>query len=545
MKETHVPVLIVGGGPVGLALAIDLAWRGIRTLLVERRDGSIPLPKMNGVNARTMEFCRRWGIADRVRNAGWPADYPRRMQYTGSLRSEPFHVIDYGAHIRRSPHSPEHFQRCPQTWFDPILRAHAASFASNTLRHRTQLDAFEDRGDGVLATITDRDSGVTERISADYLVACDGAKSGVRDRLGITMTGDPQLSFEVNIYFESDRVFRDGERPSVLSWLVRPNGMWGGLSAIDGRRLWRLWLSQMPPDTDIAALDAGRHIRDAVGEDVPFKVVGVLPWLRQQRVADEFHRGRVFLCGDAVHNLTPTGGFGMNTGIQDAVDLAWKLQGVFDGWAPRAILDTYVTERRPVAERNVNEATFTFAKLLALPCLPALGSDGPDGARARDAMHRHIVENDLEREFRNEGIVLGYRYDPSPLVVPDGSAPPPDSPTSYVPNARPGSRAPHAELADGRSTLDLFGRGFVLMKMGADGVALSTQAFEAAAYAHCLPLEVVHLPEPNVREAYAAPLALVRPDGHVAWRGVAMPGAVRGLVDTLRGARKSSLKTAT
>ncbi|MSQ72089.1 MAG: 2-polyprenyl-6-methoxyphenol hydroxylase [Betaproteobacteria bacterium] len=536
MATEHVPVLVIGGGPVGLSLAIELAWRGIACMLVERRDGSIPLPKMNGVGARTMEFCRRWGISDRVRNAGWPGTYPRRMQYVTSLRGEQLHCIDYGSDTERklSGNSPEHFQRCPQTWFDPILREHAKSFAGNQLFYRTQLNSFEDRGDSVLATIMDRDSGVTREVTADYLIACDGAKSGVRDMLGITMEGSAQLSFEINIYFESDQVFRPGERPSVLSWLFDGSGVWGGLSAIDGRKLWRLWLTQMPPDTDIAGFDKDRYVRAAIGEEIPFRVLGVLPWLRQQRVANEFRRGRVFLCGDALHNLTPTGGFGMNTGIQDAVDLAWKLQGVRAGWAPERLFDSYALERRPVAVRNVDEATFTFAKFLAVPKYPALCEPGREGEAARAAMSAHIAANEFEREYRNEGIVLGYRYDPSPLCVPDGTPPPEDTVTSYTQTARPGSRAPHALLADGRSTLDLFGASFVLLRLGA--AAPPVEPLVNAARARKMPLAVVPIAEQHVLALYEQPLVLVRPDGHVAWRGAAVPANPQTIIDTARGA---------
>ena len=273
------------------------------------------------------------------------------------------------------------------------------------------MERFEDRGDAVYVRLVDRDSGAAREVTCDYMVACDGAKSGVRDALAITMTGSPQLSFEVNVYFESAAVFRPGERPSVMSWLLGPTGMWAALSAVDGRRLWRLWLSQMPPDTDIGRFDAARFVRQAIGEDIPFEVTGVLPWLRQQRVADEFGRGRVFLCGDAIHNLTPTGGFGMNTGILDAVDLAWKIGAVRDGWAPPAIFASYLAERRPVADRNVTEATFTFAKFLGMPKLAALCDAGPAGDAARAEMSRYIAANEFEREFRNEGIVMGYRYE--------------------------------------------------------------------------------------------------------------------------------------
>ncbi|MFM9887803.1 MAG: FAD-dependent monooxygenase [Burkholderiales bacterium] len=534
--EEHVPVLIVGGGPVGLSLAIELAWRGIACLLVERRDGSIPLPKMNGVNARTMEFCRRWGLADRVRNAGWPREYPRRMQYVTDLRSAPLHVIDFGSDADRKPSAttPEHFQRCPQTWFDPILREHATSRPTNRLLYRTSLDHFEDRGDVVMATITDRESGQQRTIAADYLVACDGARSGVREALGITMDGSPQLSFEINVYFECDEVFRQGERPSVMSWLFGPKGMWGTLSAIDGRILWRLWLSQMPEDTDLDTFDGARYVRAAIGEAVPFRIVGTLPWLRQQRVANEFRRGRVFLCGDALHNQTPTGGFGMNTGIQDAVDLAWKIQGVRDGWAPERIFDSYQIERRPVAVRNVDEATYTFSKFLAVPALPALCEPGAEGNAARAQLQRHFVENAFEREYKNEGIVLGYRYDGSPLCVPDGTPEPPNPTMSYTQTARPGARAPHAVLADGRSTIDLFGRSFVLLRLGSN--APPVDGLVHAAALRRVPLEVVALGEPHILALYEQPFVLVRPDGHVAWRGAAVPDDPLRIIDTVRGA---------
>ena len=532
----HTPVLVVGGGPVGLAMATELAWRGIACTLVERRDGSIPLPRMNAVNARSMEVCRRWGIADQVRNAGWPRDYPRRMQYVTQLRSDPLAVIDYGTDAERKPsgNSPESFQRCPQTWFDPILREHARSYPSNRLLYRTMLDHFEDRGDHVCVTLTDRDSGATRQMTTDYLVACDGARSGIRESLGITMTGSAQLSYEINIYFESEQVFRAGERPSVLSWLIGPQGMWAGLSTIDGRKLWRLWLSQMSPDTDLTTFDPAPYIEQAIGESVPCEVVGILPWLRQQRVADEFRRGRVFLCGDAIHNLTPTGGFGMNTGILDAVDLAWKIEAVRDGWAPERILDSYQIERRPVADRNVTEATFTFAKFLALPKLAALRDSTPEGEAARATLSRHIADNDFEREFKNEGIVLGYRYDPSPLCVDDGSARPEDTASTYAQTARPGSRAPHAFLPDGRSTLDLFGRGFVLLELGAK--AQPIEPLMNAAVQRGMPISAVRIQDPAVEWLYAAPLVLVRPDGHVAWRAQQMADDTLAIIDAVRGA---------
>jgi hypothetical protein len=224
----------------------------------------------------------------------------------------------------------------------------------------------------------------------------------------------------------------------------------------------------------------------------------------------------------------------MNTGIQDAVDLAWKLEGVLAGWADARLLDSYEIERRPVAVRNVNEATFTFAKFLDLPRLPALLEDSPAGEAARRAIGRHIEENEFIREFQNEGIVLGYRYDPSPIVVPDGTPAPEDCVRKYVPTARPGSRAPHAWLADGRSTLDLFGRGFVLLRLGDE--APPAQPISDAAAARRVPLRVMSLKEPEILRRYERRLVLVRPDGHVAWRADAPPADLLTLIDTVRGA---------
>jgi hypothetical protein len=324
-----------------------------------------------------------------------------------------------------------------------------------------------------------------------------------------------------------------------MTWLIGPQGMWGALSAIDGRKLWRLWLSNMSEDVDLEKFDAAAYVRAAIGGQRPFSLKGVLPWARQQRVANRFNRGRVFLCGDALHNLTPTGGFGMNTGIQDAVDLAWKLEGVFEGWADSRILDSYEIERRPVGVRNVNEATFTFDKFLQLPKLPALLDDSPAGEHARRAMGRFIEENEFIREFQNEGIVLGYRYDPSPLCIPDGTPAPEDLVRKYIPTARPGSRAPHVRLPDDRSTLDLFGRGFTLLRLGPNPPGANS--IVAAAAARGVPLRVVDLPQEEVLRRYERKLVLVRPDGHVAWRADQPPADGTGLIDTIRGANPRQL----
>lgn len=540
MKQSRTQVLVVGGGPVGLAMAIELGLRGIHCMLVERRNGAITQPKMNGVNARTMEFCRRWGIVQRVRNAGWPPDFPRRMLFGTSVRGHILREIAMGQMLPPDPSvalgdSPEAFMRCPQQWFDPILRERATEIQTNVLRYRTRFEEFEDRGDAIHARLTNTVDGEKQVVIADYLVACDGANSGVRDSLGIAADGNGDLSYEINIYFESFSIFAGApERKSVMTWLVGPEGVWGALSTINGRSTWRLWLCRMDPATDLGSFDAARYVRRAIGADVPFEVLGTLPWNRQARVARRYSKRRVFLCGDAVHNLTPTGGFGMNTGIADAYDLAWKFDALYVGWGGRKLLDSYEAERRPVAVRNVDEASHTYNQVMEIPAFPQIEEETAEGEAQRSAMRELLNRGHLHREYVNLGIVLGYRYDPSPICISDGTPAPEDLVTTYQANARPGSRAPHLWLEDGRSTIDLLlGAKFTLIRTSGD--APKWPALEAAAQERGMPMQIATLKGPVGRKLYERNLVLVRPDGHVAWRGDVSTDDPGYILDVVRG----------
>jgi len=399
-----------------------------------------------------------------------------------------------------------------------------------------QLERFVDKGDKVFADIKHAKTGETETIIADYLVGCDGANSTVREALGIPMDGDERLSHEVNIFFESFGVFAGmPERKSVMSWLIGPKGMWGALSVVDGRRLWRLWMSGLDSKIDPATFDAESYVKAAIGEDVPFDIAGVLQWDRKAQVARNYQCGRVFLCGDSIHTLTPTGGFGMNTGISDAVDLGWKIAAVFDGWGGEKLLDSYEIERRPVAVRNVDEATNSYNRIMSMPTFEHLNQDGSQGESERHTLVQHLMSGQYEREYRNEGIALGFRYDPSPICIQDGTPAPLDEVMEYQQIARPGSRAPHTWLKDGRSTLDLFGQGFVLLRIGV-GAPLADALVDAARQRQ-VPMQVIELNEPEVVQLYLEPLVLVRPDGHVAWRGRAAPQNCLELIDIVRGAQ--------
>jgi 2-polyprenyl-6-methoxyphenol hydroxylase-like FAD-dependent oxidoreductase len=539
-----IPVLIIGGGPVGMALGTELGYQGIKTLIVERRDGTVSHPKMNMISTRTMEFCRRWGVAEEIRGAGWPPEHPMNIAYVTSLSG--FHIsgFEYPSYDDRPPwqHTPEGHQRCSQLFFDPVIQRRAESFDGVSSRYRTLFRSFEQDDDGVTAIIEDRDAGKLETVRAQYMVACDGADSPVRETLGINIDGDAPLSFDINMFFESQDVMRFHRKyEAMMYWLYGAEGFWGQFIAVDGRGLWRL--SMVTPEliTDTESFDAHKYIRRALGSnDIDYELKSILPWERHRRVADRYHVGRVFLAGDAVHQYSPTGGLGMNTGIQEAVDIAWKLAAVLDGWGGDQLLDSYFADRRPVAIRNNEEATANFKKLVDLPSGAAIDRNTEEGDKLR-ASARHVIETGgYNEEYEQEGVTVGYRYDTSPICVDDGSGFPALTIVEYDQTARPGARAPHIWMTDGRSTLDLFGRGFTLLRLGPQ--APDAPSFAAAAASCGMPLAVEHVNVASAAEIYDCTLCLVRPDGHVAWRGNADPENAAAIIDAVRGAGSSGLR---
>ena len=540
-----VPVLIIGGGPVGMALATELGYQGINTLVVERRDGTVSHPKMNMISTRTMEFCRRWGVAEEIRGAGWPPEHPMNIAYVTSLSGYRISGFEYPSYDDRPPwrHTPEGHQRCSQLFFDPVIQKRAESFDCVTSRYRTLFKSFEQDEDGVTAILEDRTTGKQETVRARYMVACDGADSPIRETLGINIAGNAPLSFDINMFFESQDVMRfHRKHQAMMYWLYGADGFWGQFIAVDGRGLWRL--SMITPEliTDTDSFDAHKWIRKALGsDDISYDLKSILPWERHRRVADRYHVGRVFIAGDAAHQYSPTGGLGMNTGIQEAVDIAWKLSAVLNGWGGDALLDSYFTERQPVAIRNNEEATANFKKLAELPSGEDIDKDTSAGDALR-ARAQDVVENGgYNEEYEQEGITVGYRYDTSPICVDDGSGFPALTITEYEQSARPGARAPHAWLADGRSTLDLFGKDFTLLRLGND--APDAPGLIAAAAACGMPLSVEHVDNDESRSVYACALCLVRPDGHVAWRGEIDPVDANAIIDTVRGAGAGSIRT--
>ncbi len=529
-------VLIVGAGPVGLGLAADLGSRGVDCIVVEQGDGGIFHPRANTINSRTMEFCRRWGIADKVRNSGTPPDFPLDISYLTSLQG---HVI---AHIPRPtyggakplPTTPERSQRCNQVFFDPILRDLAMSFPSVDLRYNHRLDSIRETAGGIEAMVRNLAAGRSETISARFLVSCCGGHSPVPRTLGVRWEGMPALSHHLNVFLRiPDLWTRHDKGKMAFYFFVDKDGHNPSLIEIDGNSLWRLGINLRDERVDPKSVDIDAAVRRYIGSDVPYEIISVLPWTCRSIVADCWRKGPVFLAGDAVHQHSPSGGFGMNTGLGDAFDLSWKLAATLEGWAGPQLLESYEAERKPLAQRIVRTATENRAEFSAPDTRAIVEDDTPEGATARERMREGILR-DRTQVFVSDGIVLGARYDDSPVIVADGSPRPPDSIKDYTPTARPGSRAPHAWIEPGISTLDLFGKGFTLLSFGGEATSIAQ-----AARAKGVPLSIVAIDDPDIATLYERKLVLVRPDGYVAWRGDAAPDNAAGLIDKVRGAAKA------
>ena len=543
-QSAKTSVLIVGAGPVGLALAVELGWRGIDCVLIEQTDGTITTPKMNEVNARSMEFCRRWGVAEEVLNCPFPGDFPLDTAFITSLFGYELGRAPRAARdsAEPEPHSPYRLQACSQIWFDPMLRALAKKFPTVTIRDRHRLESFEQSATGVVARIKDLANGTPLTIEADYLIGCDGATSGVRRALGIELIGREVLSHPVHTYFLAPNLLRDSKRKlATFFFPIDAGGLWGSLRIIDPKRgLWRMMIDNIPGVEKPEQVDREAYLRRALGRHYDVEWLGISIWKRRSVVAERYGSGRVFLAGDAVHQLSPTGALGMNSGIGDAVDIGWKLAAVLQGWGGGNLLATYDLERRPVGVRNVGTATgFYLTNESFGRGHTNLEDDSADGARVRAELGDQF-ERDVGREFRTIGSQLGYRYENSPICIPDGTPAPPDEADTYVPSARPGSRAPHVWLKDGRTILDHYGESFTLLRFdnGDAGDPRGIDVFANAAAQRKMPFKIVDISEPEAARLYERHFVLVRPDGHVAWRSDTLLADPNAVIDVVRGAAR-------
>ena len=386
------------------------------------------------------------------------------------------------------------------------------------------------------AEIVDLESGQRERIEADYLVGCDGATSAIRGQLGIGLTGQGMLGHPLHLFFRApDFLKRVGKAEGTFFLAIDRDGLWANIRVVDPvNAMWRLMVLDSDGKQTPESIDKDALIRRAVGRPFEVEWLGASIWTRRSVVAEHYYKGRVLLAGDAVHQLSPTGALGMNTGIGDVADLGWKLAAVIQGWGGPNLLASYDGERQPIGMRNItNTAASTSRTASSRAVFPRSRTTATKAARCAPIWVLNWC-SEVGAMFRTIGLQLGYRYEDSPIIVPDGTPAPPDDPENFVASARPGSRAPHVALADGSSTLDLYGPGFVLVRLGAS--ASDGEEIAKAAEKRGMPLRTVTIEEPEAAKIYERKLVLVRPDGHVAWRGDQAPSDAIAMIDRVRGA---------
>lgn len=547
MKSLQVPVLIVGAGPVGLAMGLDLGWRGIGCLVIDReadRDNTISLhPRAAAVTPRTMEFLRRWGVADAVENSGFPRDFTPNIVYCTDMLGPTILVQHFDAikDRKRTAASPELRIRCPQMWFDPILERGLAAYPCVQMHRPWELESFVDHGEHVVAQLTDLATAERIEVTCEYLVACDGPTSKVRTSLGIPTSGSGILSYSLNLILDIPDFQAQHDKGAAERYMfLDRRGVWSELTVIDGRDRWRLGIAGSEQQFDRTAVDMEVLVRRVLGPDMRFTIVALAPWRRRESIARQLRVGRVFLAGDAAHTIPPNLGMGMNTGLGDAADLGWKLEAALKGWAGSELLDSYDLERRPTAEHIAAVSTETYRRwMTSTPDYNDIDAQGLPGEQAR-ARAAEYIEHMLPDGWDTLGFQLGYRYDDSPICIPDGSPPPQPGKRlrDFTPVARPGAHAPHAWLRDGRSILELFGRGFVLLRFDP---SIDVGDFGAAAARRRIPFKVVDIDQADIEALYEARLVLVRPDAHVAWRGNSVPEDAGDALAVVSGARAAMM----
>lgn len=528
-------VLIVGAGPTGLALAIELGQRSIPCLVIERNARVGHAPRAKTTNVRTREHLRRWGIASKLRDASpLGVDYPSNVLFVTRLAGHELARFENAMYCApgKNPMYSEHAQWVPQYTVEEVLREHAASLPGVEIRFNCELLGFE-QGDAVTAKVKDLNTGGETVIVADFLVGADGARSVVRDAIGAKMEGTYGLSRNYNVVFRApglDKAHRHG--PAIMYWQVNED-VPSLIGPMDTGDRWFFMPTAVPENVKFQAADAAPLIRRATGIDLPYEVLSSDEWVASKLLANRYRQGRVFLTGDACHLHPPFGGYGMNMGIADGVDLGWKLAAVLQGWGGQGLLDSYEMERRPVHQFVLDEATANHSTLSNQLVKNGLEDDSAEGTQARADIGARVMATKL-REFNTLGVVKGYRYVGSSIIANEEGPEPLADFLNYLPSARPGSIAPHAWLHDGRSLYDTFGAGFTLLVT--DGSQDSeVEALQAAARACQLPLTISLAPRGSIAALYGARYALIRPDQHVAWRGDSLPADVRALLSRVSG----------
>jgi 2-polyprenyl-6-methoxyphenol hydroxylase-like FAD-dependent oxidoreductase len=545
LRSFDTSVLVVGAGPVGLTLAMELASRGFDVTVTEtRRAGEPPNVKCNQVSARSMEIFRRLGLADRIRNTGLPPEYCNDVAMCVSVLGTELSRIKLPSRAGRvrgekgaDGHWPcaEWGHRINQLHLEPLLFAHAAAQPCIRILNRTQFEEFIQDSNVVTAIARDLDSGEPVTIRCRYLAGCDGGRSTVRKAIGAELAGIPIYQRVQSTYFRAPKLksLLRGE-PAWMYLAFNPRRC-GTMMAIDGQETWLIHNFLYNDEPDYDSVDRDWAIRNIIGAPPGFEyeIISKEDWIGRRLVADKFQNGRVFIAGDAAHLWIPHAGYGMNAGIADAADLAWMLAAVLDGWAEPALLDAYQAERQPITDQ-VSHFAFNMAKQVSQQ-RREISVDIERTDASGEAMRAKIGQEAYDLYVQQQccgGLNFGYFYAASPVIAYDGAAHPVYSMGSFESSSVPGCRAPHFWLNDKRSLYDALGDGYGLIRFDRD---VAVDGLVAAAKRRGVPFKVLHIDDAEAAALYAKKLILVRPDRHVAWRADLEPNDPLELIDLIRG----------
>lgn len=515
-----VPVLIAGGGPVGMTLANVLAHFGIRSMLVERNATTTRHPKMDITNSRSMELFRRFGLADALRNVAVPEDHPFDVSWITSLAGYELNRFRYMSpsefrkqiRIKNDGTQPlEPPMRVSQIEIEPVLKKSIDARAEVDVRFGVAFESFEEKDDSVVAILRDQGSGAPEEVSCQYLIGCDGGSSRVRAGLGIQLEGQSRVGELYMIHFRST------ERDLLQRWGVawHYQSPLGTMIAQNDDDIWTVHVPVLP-DQDASKLDPRALVEAYAGRSFPFEILVANAWTPHLLVAESYGKGRVLLAGDSAHQFIPTGGYGMNSGVGDAVDLGWKLAATLQGFGGPGLLESYEIERRPVATRN-RDASGRHMQV-RMQIAEAYGGL-LQGENSEDPVRRAEVGAEIARlgNAENEwfGIEHGFIYEGSPVLADQSVTAFPFDPAVYKPTTTPGARLPSTLLKDGTALYDRLGPYLTLIDFRGDDAS----PFVDAAARRRIPLSILQLDEPDLRGVYGRDMLLVRPDQHIAWRG--------------------------
>jgi 2-polyprenyl-6-methoxyphenol hydroxylase-like FAD-dependent oxidoreductase len=543
-------VLVVGAGPVGLTLAMDLAQRGVKVLVVEvRKFAEPPNVKCNHVSARSMEHFRRLGVAATLRNAGLPATYPNDVVFRTAMTGMELTRIPIPCRQNRYSETggpdtdwatPEPPHRINQIYLEPLLLKHAVAQEGVRLLNRTQVTDFVQDEDGVNVTLLNLDTQESQVVRVKYVGGCDGGSSFVRKKIGAKLEGTEVIQRVQSTHIRAPQLLSMLPGQAAWCYYAVNTRRCGTVFAIDGQETWLVHNHLHPDEPEFDSVDRDQSIRNILGvnSDFKYEIITKEDWVGRRLLSNHFRDRRVFLAGDAAHLWVPYAGYGMNAGIADATNLAWLMSAAVNGWAHPDILNAYEAERHPITEQVshfvMNHAQKMIKARRAVPHnIEALDAEGE---AARHLIGAEAYDLNVQ-QFCCEGLNFGYFYEKSPIISHELEAAPEYSMGSFTPSTLPGCRAPHFWLNDGTSLYDLLGNGYSLLRFDQN---IDVQAFLQESAAQNIPLNLIDLHDQDQKpSAYQHPLVLCRTDQHVVWRGHELPLSVPQFVSFLKGIASS------